>query len=109
MNSIGKLFALLSCLVLLASCGTSKYGGATSLCDPDMSQLGPETYFARGNCSGANYAISAANSFCAQRGKASLIKNITGNDAIFRCLAPNDPEYKRPDYQKSPNIVIQNK
>ena len=111
MYSINRLLtlALSSALLLAAGCGTSKYGGASSLCDPAMSQLGPDTYFARGSCSGANYSISAANSFCAQSGKASLVKNITGDDVIFRCLSSNDPEYRRPDYQKSPSIVIQNK
>ena len=95
-------------LVLVVSgCGTSRYGGASSLCDPDISQVGPDTFYARGNCSGANYSISAANVYCSRMGRNSLVKNIKGNDVMFRCLASNDPEYRRPDYEKSPDVIIQ--
>lgn len=99
--------ALNATLLLMVGCGTSQYGGATSLCDPAISKLGPDTYYARGSCSGANYGISAANVFCNQRGQNSLVKNITGDDVMFRCLSANDPEYRRPDYEKSPNVIIQ--
>ena len=100
-------FALLSLSLLTTGCGTSKYGLGPDLCDPNVSPLGPDTYFARGNCSGANYSISAASFFCRQQGKVSLVRSITGNDIVFRCLAANDPENRRPDYRKDPNVIIQ--
>ena len=100
--------AALSATLLMSGCGTSQYGlGAGTLCDPYISQLGPDTYYARGTCSGPNYGISAANYFCNKRGTNALVKNITGDDITFRCLSSNDPEYRRPDYEKSPNVIIQ--
>lgn len=78
-----------------------------AMCDSVFSQLGPDTYYARGSCSGANYSIVAASGFCVKKGKASLVRSITGDDIIFRYLNVNDPEYRRPDFQKSPDIVIQ--
>ena len=95
-----------SLTAFLAGCA-SQYGSGIALCDPNFSQLGPDTYYARGNCSGANHSLSAASSFCSQKGKASLVNSITGDDIVFRCLNTNDPEYRRPDYQKSPSVIIQ--
>ena len=107
MSKIISLTLGLSVVLAISACGTSQYGGATSLCDPDISSVGPDTYYARGNCSGANYGISAANVYCSRMGKNSLVKNIKGDDVMFRCLATNDPEYRRPDYEKSPDVIIQ--
>lgn len=100
------LSAIALSTTLLMGCGTSKYG--QGICDPRISKLGPDTYYASANCSsGASYGIPAANIFCTQIGKNALVTNITGDDLTFRCLSANDPEYRRPDYEKSPNVIIQ--
>ena len=91
--------------LLLAGCGTSKYG--QGICDPSISQLGPDTFYASASCATPGYAIAAASNFCRQNRKQSLVQNIKGDDVIFRCLNSNDSENQRPTYQKSPNVIIQ--
>ena len=92
-------------------------------------QLGPDTYTISagtagtgsisGNDTGAKRkALTEANSFCAKKGKQILVQN-TGmkstvygstNDIVFQCLDASDPALKiRPEYQKEPDIKIENK
>lgn len=97
--------------VISAGCGTSKWGkGGGTLCDADIVKVGPDTYRADGSC-GGNDEAHDAGVFCGRMGKEVLVTNMRGNSGtkgtIFRCLAKGDSEYKRPDYQPSPNVIIQ--
>lgn len=77
--------------------------------------MGPETYFVsataapvRGGSAAARpIALAEANAHCARLKKQILVKNIENADVTFRCLEPGDPELKRPEYKKSPDIVIE--
>lgn len=96
---------------LIATLGTTLLSGCASLCNSStFSQLGPDTYQASGVCGGPTEAATAGT-FCARMGKKVLVTNTRGyNDGgatIFRCLNADDPEYARPTYQRSPNVIIQ--
>src|ERR1700687_267836 len=74
-----------------------------------FSQMGPDTFAVE---TGQSFAGRAeAGRYCAQLGKKVLItstqQRFDGATVIFRCLAANDPEYRRPDYQRAPDAVIQ--
>src|SRR5438067_1418174 len=107
---LGKLFAALSLVfILLSGCGASRYGlGGSQLCDPTISQMGPDTFYAGANCASASYGMQAAAVFCQRMSRKSLVTNVSGNsDVVFRCLYPGDPELTRPTYQRPPNVIIQ--
>jgi hypothetical protein len=104
----------MSSLRVLAVAITSVYVGALSgcagLCDSSFSQLGPDTYQAHGSCGGPREVESAAP-FCARMGKKVVVTNTHGYSdngiTVIRCLSPNDSDYQRPTYQRSPNVIIQ--
>lgn len=60
-----------------------------------------------------------ANSFCAARGRQMQPVNVRSRDGSFsnfaqssvqfRCLDAGDPELRRPNLQRSPDIVIQSR
>jgi hypothetical protein len=86
--------------------------------------MGKDSYMlnatSRGGLFAGDEAIAAAksaNEFCANLGKQMIVRR-TGteglagfgpvtNTFIFSCVSENDPEYKRPDLQKDPNVIIQ--
>lgn len=87
--------------------------------------LGPDTYtisaggVLTGSISGNDTkakqkALKEANQFCSKKGKYILVTNInmqsTGfgstSDITFKCLNKDDPEYKRPRYEKAPDIKV---
>ena len=49
-------------------------------------------------------ALTAANKYCDTLGKKTLVKDIrdegqnTWSSVMFRCLSPDDPDFRPPDY-----------
>lgn len=90
-----------------------------------VQKLGPDTYSVGGigspMCGGSACAQSAAleqaNKHCESLGKEILVTNTSGGvstgmghgnaKVTFRCLAKNDRELQRPDYQPAANVIIQ--
>ena len=111
-------------IVLPLVCATVLSGCATSA---DVLPVGPDTYTVsaaaapvRGGSSAARgIALSEANQYCQKLGKQILVTNISAqsinrfgagdSDITFRCLSPNDPDLKRPVFEQSPNLVIENR
>lgn len=89
-------------------------------------ELGRDTYSVTATADGFRDAASARQSAfesgakkCASMGKKFLLTNEnvantrmgidTTVSIIFRCLSENDRDYSRPDYQKSPDLIIENR
>jgi hypothetical protein len=85
-------------------------------------KMGPDTYIATarggavtGGAAGAeSRAMDAAAEYCANVGREILVTNTSTRgsamgsaEVIFRCLATDDPDYRRPNYQPPPTTVIQ--
>ena len=106
------------CLLFSTACTTSS----------GVMQMGPDTYTISsggaltGTTSGNDIkskrkAYADANAFCASLGKQILVENTntqtTGfgstSDLIFKCLSTEDYQYQRPQYQKTPDVVIENR
>jgi hypothetical protein len=93
----------------------------------DVAKMGPDTYSvsaqaspARGGASGSrSMALNKATDYCQGMGREMLVKNISGHttniygaggvDVTFQCLVAGDPELRRPDYQRPPDVVIQDR
>lgn len=86
--------------------------GCAALCDPTVVQVGPDTYRADGLCGGQE-EVRGAGEYCRRMGKEVLVTSMRGygdyekNQTVFRCLSASDPEYRRPSYQPSPDVIIQ--
>jgi hypothetical protein len=96
-----------------------------SACSTGVVPIGRDTYMvadtgASSWASGAGLKAGLyqqAETFCRNREKESMPVGSQQNDANFstfahaelqfRCLASDDPELKRPNLQRSPDIVIQ--
>ena len=105
------------CLFILAISGCATNSGVMAL-GPDTYQISTGADNFRGGESGAKrMALQNAQSYCAKLGKALLVKNMStgfsGNlrqvDVTFMCMNKNDPEYTRPTYENTPDIVIEEK
>lgn len=90
---------------------------------------GPDTYTVTetyapirgGSTTAQQVALTEANQFCEERGLKFLPMNMTEGSipmqaalygptkytVTFRCLRPGDPELQRPNFQQTPNIVIE--
>jgi hypothetical protein len=80
---------------------------------------GPDTYTVTeayapvrgGSTTAKQVALPEANQFCEERGRKFLPMNMsegpTKYTVTFRCLLPTDPELQRPNFQQTPNIVIE--
>jgi putative hemolysin len=96
-------------------------------CASGPAHIGPDTYMMSDTgawswSSGSNLKAGLYNkaySFCAEQGKEMMPTNTLQNNAnfstfahaeiTFRCLSKNDPELARPNLQKTPDVIIQNK
>jgi hypothetical protein len=105
-----KLIPVLLLTTSLAACASS---GAMP--------VGPDTYVitsrappvAGGSMTAETNAISEANAYCQGLGR-QMVMMSDQNGGVqsrisFRCLAPGDPELKRPNLKPAPNIVIENR
>lgn len=110
-----KKTAIISLLFLTGCVSTS-----------NVLELGRDTYSVSATADGFRDAASARQSAfesgakkCATLGKKFMLTNESvantrmGIDTtvsiIFRCLSENDRDYSRPDYQKSPDLLIENR
>jgi len=78
-------------LVLAVACGGLR-----------VEPFGPDTYVASGRSGSTNnqyIAANQANEFCRRQNKVMLPLRWGGTSVglIFRCVAPDDPEYQRQD------------
>lgn len=80
--------------ISITGCAKSKYGGALALCDPDISEVGPDTYYATGNCREPHYTLDRSKVFCERQGKKFLLMEADRDDIMFHCLKESDPRYK---------------
>jgi hypothetical protein len=112
----------LGCVAAAFSLAVFPIAGCTSI---DISKVGPDTYMAssrasafRGGADAAqSKAIAAAGEYCAGLGREVLVQNYASSgipgggrgQVVFRCLSASDPEYQRPNYQATPNVVIENR
>jgi len=89
--------------------------------------IGPDTYTVSehyapargGNSTAERVALTEANAFCEQRGRKFLPVNMSqpssiaispaGYSVTFRCLSPHDPDLRRPRFESSPDLVIENR
>jgi len=93
--------------------------GCTSI---EISPYGPDTY--KGVSEGIDYQIASsyglneANSYCVNMGKIFLpvsSETFTDSDSkvnydlTFRCLDEDDPELTRPNMEKVPDLIIENR
>jgi hypothetical protein len=66
-------------------------------------------------CSAAVKSLKAANDFCAKQGRVVIVRNTsgatnpfgydTGNQTVFSCVSPDDPEYTRPTLRKDNGVT----
>jgi predicted RNA-binding Zn-ribbon protein involved in translation (DUF1610 family) len=67
------------------------------------------------SCSAAIKSLKTANEFCAKQGKVVVVRNTSGatnpfgydngNQTIFSCVSPDDPEYTRPTMRKDNGVT----
>lgn len=112
-----KLLPLLA-ITIVAGCAESS--------EPE--QMGRDTYSLsaaasplRGGVFGARkIALHDAGQYCRNNGREILVNNVSSHtlnsegagsvDVVFRCLSASDSEMqRRPVYQKSPDVVVENK
>jgi hypothetical protein len=104
LKSLSKV-SVITAIVVVTACSTKSTG---------VLPLGPDTfsvlvYTSRGTGSvpaARVQAIDEAEKYCASLSKKMLVKQAQDgpghrSELIFQCLNENDPEYKRPDYEKS--------
>ena len=89
--------------VLAALCGCAPF--------VRFSVMGPDTYAVE---TGQSFTgREQAAHYCSQMGKYVLITNtqqrFDGATTIFRCLNANDPDYRRPTYDRPPAAVIEDR
>jgi len=103
------IFGLFITLILL---------GCASSSTPNFEkivQIGPDTYtISDYSIHGSEYtrmvSLKLANKFAASKGKCLMLlnENSWGGSytVVFRVVNQNDPEYKRPQYEQRPDILI---
>lgn len=116
MKSMIYRLLILSISLLVAGCVSTS----------NVLELGRDTYSVSATADGFRDAASARQSAfesgakkCATLGKKFMLTNESvantrmGIDTtvsiIFRCLSETDRDYSRPDYQKSPDLLIENR
>ena len=86
----------------------------------DVLPTGPDSYFVSARSTGGAgegnaSALKKAGEFCSKLSKNILIKSVSptangfGVDLYFRCLSAGDPEFKRPNLEARPDVVIQDR
>jgi len=84
----------------------------------DTYTLNTTVHFTRGGPSGAKTSgLQEASAHCVKLGKYMLpVSTESGRygeyatyDVVFRCLSEDDPDNIRPDWQRSPDVVIENR
>ena len=115
-KSMTYKLSMLGLILLLTGCVSTS----------NVLELGRDTYSVSATADGFRDAASARQSAfesgakkCATLGKKFMLTNEsvantrmgidTTVSVIFRCLSETDRDYSRPDYQKSPDLLIENR
>jgi hypothetical protein len=57
--------------------------------------------------------VKSANQYCDSGGTHMIVRRLEGNaftvSLIFSCVTSDDPEYRRPNLRKEPNVIIENR
>lgn len=115
---LGKIVSASATLIFMTSCAASS----------GILPAGPDTYTVTerfsairgGSLTAQKVSMTEASQFCTQQGKEFFPLDMeelpgmttpvnTGYSVTFRCLNPGDPELQRPNFQPSPNLVIENR
>lgn len=69
----------------------------------------PETL----NGTGRIIVVKSASQYCESSGTHMIVRRLDGNaltvSLVFSCVASDDPEYRRPNLRKEPNVIIENR
>jgi len=69
----------------------------------------PETVMGKGRI----IVLKAANQYCASQDNHMIVRRLDANavdvSLTFSCVSEDDPEYKRPNLKKDPNVIIENR
>lgn len=72
-----------------------------------LTPLGPDVYLMEG---GTAVTAKRAEATCAQTGKKVLVTQFSsGNRFVFKCVDPNSPEWKAPEYETVPKVIIEDR
>jgi len=108
-------FIILGLIVATTGCASST--GVLPF-GKDTYTLNTTVHFTRGGPSGAKTSgLQEASAHCVKLGKYMLpVSTESGRygeyatyDVVFRCLSEDDPDNIRPDWQRSPDVVIENR
>ncbi len=112
------VFFIYFCAFTLTACSNSS--GVLKM-GPDTFSISTEASFGKGGIPAARrIAYKEAGEECSKRGLEVFVLNersvgTTFTDGMakaeltFRCLRPDDPEFKRQRYEKTPDLIIENR
>jgi hypothetical protein len=92
-------------LVTLAGCATASQ--IVPMGRDSYLVTAPETLGGTGRI----LVAKSANQYCESGGTHMIVRRLDANgftvSLIFSCVSADDPEYKRPNLRKDPNVIIQ--
>lgn len=102
-----------SCIFIFIGCGLRTYNSS-------VLEVGPDTYFVSANdlniSIATKEALTLANDYCKKLGKEILVTEKKSRielrsfyEVTFMCLNKNDYELTRPKYEKTPDVIIENR
>ena len=109
-----------ACVAALAITACSNSSGVLMM-GPDTFSISTEASFGKGGIPAAKkIAYQEAEKECSKRGLEIFVLNersagttftdgMAKTELTFRCLSADDPEFKRQRYEKSPDVVIENR
>ena len=109
-----------ACLAVIAVAACSNSSGVLKM-GPDTFSISTEASFGKGGIPAAKkIAYEEAAKECSKRGLEVFVLNersagttftdgMAKTDLTFRCLREDDPEFKRQRYEKTPDVVIENR
>jgi len=93
--------------ILVTGCGSPGITpNGSSLCDPTISEVGPDTFYGEDSC-GGSYALRGAVTFCGDLNKKMMLTNKMDDYIIFQCLDHSDSRYVRPEFKAAPDVRIE--
>lgn len=98
------------------SVGCGSTGGVMQM-GPDTFNVSASKHYTSGGAAAKSNALLAANAHCTSLGKEILVTNTSSSyaqpfytaEVTFRCLSKNDSKLSRPNYEKTPDVVIEDR
>lgn len=107
---------LIAPIALLAACQVSSH----------VVPAGKDSYMVSSHvagcisCAASVKSLETANAYCGKEGRVAIVRNSNsttngfgyevGNSMVFSCVAPDDPEYARPNLRKDNGVsTIENR